>query len=73
MSKTSRQFRCPDCGRQVTRGSTGIEYGHERGKGDTGQTERCPRRPECVDPGKEGPDHDGWCLPGGEKQEVRVA
>lgn len=57
--------RCPECGRQITVGPSGIEYGHERGSpGETGK-ERCPRRPDCVDPGRDGPDHDDWCRPGG--------
>ena len=43
--------RCPDCGRQITASPTHetVEYGHERGtKNDS--TERCPRRPDRVDP-----------------------
>lgn len=63
---TERTFVCPDCRRQVTRGPDGTEYGHERGRGETGTTDRCPRRPEGVDPGRPGPDHDGWVLPSGE-------
>jgi len=41
-------FICPDCGRQITRGGSGTEYGHSRGVGVRGG--RCPRRPDCVDP-----------------------
>jgi len=58
--------RCPECGRQITAGPSGVEYGHERGIGETGDTERCSRRPDCVDPVRDAPDHDDWILPGGE-------
>jgi hypothetical protein len=54
------EFQCPDCGRQVTRGPSGLEYGHERGIGETGATERCPRRPDAVDPKRAGVEHDTW-------------
>jgi hypothetical protein len=64
--------RCPECGRQVTRGPSGVEYGHERGIGETGQTERCSRRPDCVDPGRDARQHDGWTLQGGETVDERV-
>lgn len=38
------EYRCPDCGRRVTVGPSGIEYGHsERPPG-------CPRRPPEVKP-----------------------
>lgn len=39
-----RTYRCPDCGMQVTRGLSGKEYGHHRGRN------RCPRRESNVDP-----------------------
>jgi hypothetical protein len=48
-----REFRCPECGRRVTRGPSGTEYGHQRTARDnygSGVEERCPRRPETVDP-----------------------
>ena len=47
----SGEYRCPECGRKVTRSTSGVEYGHHRGRRDG---ERCPRRPECVDPDKPG-------------------
>lgn len=49
------RFRCEDCGRMVTRGPSGLEYGHLRGTHRAGET-RCPRRPEEVDPDKPGRD-----------------
>lgn len=42
-----RRYKCPDCGLRVTRGLSGKEYGHRRGRGDQ---ERCPRRKSNVDP-----------------------
>jgi hypothetical protein len=54
-------FDCPDCGRQVTRGPSGVEYGHERGRGETGASERCEHRPDAVDPRRPAPHHEGWC------------
>lgn len=36
------EYRCPECGRRVTVGQSGVEYGHQRRK-------RCPRRPKEVD------------------------
>lgn len=33
-------------------------------RGETGVKDRCPRRPDCVDPGRDGPDHDDWSRPG---------
>jgi len=47
-------FTCPDCNAAITVGSNGIEYGHQRGIKDN---DRCPRRPDCVDPGQSGPAH----------------
>ena len=41
-------FKCPECGRSVTRGPSGIEYGHERGRRT--DEPRCPRRSAIVDP-----------------------
>lgn len=42
---------CPDCGRQYSRGPSGVEYGHAKydrhNYGPT--TGRCPRRPDVVD------------------------
>lgn len=53
---------CPLCERQITVGPSGTEYGHERG--ESGRRERCPRRPESVDPtGPGNPDP----APNGEK------
>jgi DNA-directed RNA polymerase subunit RPC12/RpoP len=43
----SGMFWCPDCGKRVTRGPSGIEYGHRRGM-ERGE-ERCERRPATVD------------------------
>jgi len=56
---TTETFRCPDCGRRVTRGPGGVEYGHERGRGSTGTSSRCPRRQHDVDP-HGGVEHDSW-------------
>lgn len=55
----SGEYRCPDCHRQVTKGLSGIEYGHARGRNASAGTERCPRRPDCVDPDKPG----SWGVP----------
>jgi len=52
MGMDVRIFCCLECHRQVTRGPSGIEYGHERARDCTGRRERCSRRPSCVDPGK---------------------
>jgi len=43
------RFRCPECNRMVTRGPSGVEYGHYRGVNRPGE-EDCPRRPAAVDP-----------------------
>lgn len=48
--------RCPECGNPITEGAEGTEYGHERGKGGGADSERCPRRPESVDPGRPSPE-----------------
>lgn len=61
----SGEYRCPECGRQVTVGPSGREYGHERGANETGSQERCPRRPASVDPKRDAPQYDGWVEPGG--------
>ena len=43
-------FWCPRCGARVTRGPTGVEYGHRAGHApDKNDGERCPRRPAVVD------------------------
>jgi hypothetical protein len=43
-------FWCPRCGARVTRGPTGVEYGHRAGHApDKNDGERCPRRPAMVD------------------------
>lgn len=39
------RFYCRECGRRVTRSTSGKEYGHRR-------RPRCPRRETNVDPGK---------------------
>lgn len=48
----SHRFRCPECGRMVTRGPDGTEYGHAASPGESKQDleGRCPRRPRSVDP-----------------------
>ena len=46
---TDRDDICPECGRRITVGKTGTEYGHDRGTNDP-RRERCPRRPDSVDP-----------------------
>lgn len=45
------EFVCRECGNRCTRGPTGVEYGHERGRGTPGSHKRCSRRPVHVDPG----------------------
>lgn len=50
----------------VTRGPSGVEYGHARRARNPEEDGRCPRRPDCVDPSKPAADQDGWMLPGGE-------
>lgn len=47
MDKPSEAY-CVECRARVTVGSDGTEYGHH--SGHTGTTERCPHRPDCVDP-----------------------
>jgi len=43
-------FWCPDCGARVTRGPTGVEYGHRAGhEPDKNNGERCVRRSAVVD------------------------
>jgi uncharacterized Zn finger protein (UPF0148 family) len=43
-------FWCPSCGARVTRGPTGVEYGHRAGhEPDKNDGERCSRRPAVVD------------------------
>jgi uncharacterized Zn finger protein (UPF0148 family) len=43
-------FWCPECGARVTRGPTGVEYGHRAGHApDKNDGERCSRRPAMVD------------------------
>lgn len=44
------EYICPECNRKVTVGSNGVEYGHSRGRYKSEYAERCPRRPDCVDP-----------------------
>lgn len=45
------EFECAECGRQITRGRSGVEYGHAKQQNDSRAVDkRCPRRPECVDP-----------------------
>lgn len=45
------RYQCPDCGRLVTRGPDGVEYGHRRGAQEGADIDDCPRRPtEHVDP-----------------------
>jgi hypothetical protein len=51
------EFECPECGRDVTRGPSGSEYGHARGIRHGEQ--RCSRRPPAVDPNGPSLDHDG--------------
>jgi len=56
-------YVCPECNRQVTVGQSGVEYGHERAQSKTKHRDRCSRRPDRVDPGREGEfawerDHD---------------
>jgi hypothetical protein len=46
-----REFRCDECGNRCTRGRDGTEYGHARGY--ELQQDRCSRRPDSVDPGRE--------------------
>ena len=44
------ELRCPDCGARVTRGPTGVEYGHRAGhEPDKNDGERCARRSAVVD------------------------
>lgn len=59
----THDFQCEDCGCWITVGKSGVEYGHERGRGGTGPAPRCPRRPDCVDPQRSGPQHDDWSGP----------
>lgn len=47
------EFVCPECGWQCTKGPSGTEYGHQRGRRG-GSRNRCPRRSEDVDPDKPG-------------------
>lgn len=54
------EFRCPECGCRCTRGPSGTEYGHQRGRGSTGTGERCSRRPDTVDPKGTNPEYDEW-------------
>ena len=43
-------YWCPDCGARVTRGLTGVEYGHRAGhEPDKNNGERCVRRSAVVD------------------------
>jgi len=65
------RFECPECNRMVTRGPSGIEYGHARRARWEGGTGRCSRRPDCVDPSKPSSDRDGWALSGGEEASSR--
>lgn len=48
-----RRLRCRACGRRVTVGRDGTEYGHER-RAPEGKMlptgESCPHRPESVEP-----------------------
>lgn len=44
-------YRCSECGNRITVGPSGTEYGHQRGI-ERGRDERCPLRPDCVDPTK---------------------
>jgi hypothetical protein len=56
----SHDYQCADCGRWVTIGPSGVEYGHERGIGDNGPDPRCDRRPPQTDPVRTGPNHHEW-------------
>lgn len=45
------EWRCPYCGRKVTTGATGVEYGHARKGYDSRRVpDKCPRRLDIVDP-----------------------
>ncbi len=46
------EYRCPECGNQATRSSSGVEYGHARKYDPYNGRERCSRRPRSVDPNK---------------------
>jgi len=45
---------CEECGRQITIGPDGTEYGHRRGH--RARSQRCSRRPASVDPTDHGAD-----------------
>lgn len=60
---SSHSERCDECGNWISIGPSGIEYGHERGPGNNNAAPQCPRRPDCVDPVRPGPDFDGWVGP----------
>lgn len=40
---------CEECGRQITKGPSGIDYGH-RDDNTRREKGRCSHRPDCVDP-----------------------
>lgn len=48
-----REFICPECANRCTRGRDGTEYGHRRNSSRGTDNGDCPRRPDCVDPGRE--------------------
>lgn len=45
-----RTYTCDECGRSITVGPSGTEYGHRRGRAESGLEERCSKRPAEVDP-----------------------
>jgi len=47
------RLRCAYCGNSVTVGPSGTEYGHRRHNDASNNAERCPKRPDAVDPDKE--------------------
>lgn len=57
-TKPSESY-CPECNSRITTGPTGIEYGHARGRSRNSRG-RCPRRPDCVDPDRPGPERKEW-------------
>lgn len=53
------EFRCPECNRRITRGPSGLEYGHDDGL-SSGRTERCSRRSEACDSNRDYEPPDYW-------------
>jgi len=49
---SDRTYVCDECGKPITIGLSGTEYGHQKGK--RASEERCSKRPDCVDPNKPG-------------------